>query len=347
LARKAQISIVVGTLALCFGAVGAWAVDTSQSDRVAKGVRVGGVDIGGRPTSVAARQLRTEILKPLQRPVVVTFSGEKFKLTPKRLRLRADIDGMIAEAREVSRDGSLPSRLWRYATDAEVDRDIQPRVAYSQQAIEGFVDELKRKIDRPVRNASVAPGPSSVNPVPGRSGVQLLARRLRQKIDAAVQDPVGDRRIHATVRHVEPEVTIAQLASRYPTYITVDRSAHRLNFFRNLKPAKSYPIAVGMVGLETPAGLYTIQNKGENVPWQVPNSDWAGSLAGKTIPGGAPDNPLKARWMGIFAGAGIHGTDEIGSLGSNASHGCIRMAIPDVIDLYGRVSVGTPVYIGN
>jgi lipoprotein-anchoring transpeptidase ErfK/SrfK len=49
--------------------------------------------------------------------------------------------------------------------------------------------------------------------------------------------------------------------------------------------------------------------------------------------------------MGIDGGAGIHGTDETGSLGTAGSHGCIRMAIPDVIDLYDRVNVGTPVYI--
>jgi len=49
--------------------------------------------------------------------------------------------------------------------------------------------------------------------------------------------------------------------------------------------------------------------------------------------------------MGIYAGAGIHGTDAIGSLGTAASHGCIRMSIPDVEDLYDQVAVGTPVYI--
>ena len=58
-----------------------------------------------------------------------------------------------------------------------------------------------------------------------------------------------------------------------------------------------------------------------------------------------PDNPLKARWMGIYNGAGFHGTSDDGSLGSAASHGCVRMAVPDVIDLYDRVDVGTPVYI--
>ena len=49
--------------------------------------------------------------------------------------------------------------------------------------------------------------------------------------------------------------------------------------------------------------------------------------------------------MGIFNGAGIHGTDELGSLGTAASHGCIRMAIPDVIELYAQTPLGTPVYI--
>jgi lipoprotein-anchoring transpeptidase ErfK/SrfK len=56
-----------------------------------------------------------------------------------------------------------------------------------------------------------------------------------------------------------------------------------------------------------------------------------------TIPPG-PQDPLKARWMGFNGGAGIHGTDDIGSLGSAASHGCIRMAIPDVVALYRSMS---------
>jgi lipoprotein-anchoring transpeptidase ErfK/SrfK len=77
----------------------------------------------------------------------------------------------------------------------------------------------------------------------------------------------------------------------------------------------------------------------------VPQSPWAGKLAGTVVPGGTPQNPLKARWLGIFNGAGIHGTDAIGSLGTAASHGCIRMAVPDVIQVYDEVPVGAPVYI--
>ena len=77
----------------------------------------------------------------------------------------------------------------------------------------------------------------------------------------------------------------------------------------------------------------------------MPNSRWAGELAGSTVAGGSAANPLKARWMGIYNGAGIHGTDDTGSIGSSASHGCVRMLIPDVVELFDQVEVGTPIYI--
>ena len=64
----------------------------------------------------------------------------------------------------------------------------------------------------------------------------------------------------------------------------------------------------------------------------------------QVVPPG-PDNPIKARWLGIYDGAGIHGTDAVNSIGTNASHGCIRMRIPDVEALYDQVKVGTPVLI--
>ena len=55
--------------------------------------------------------------------------------------------------------------------------------------------------------------------------------------------------------------------------------------------------------------------------------------------------PSEARWLGFDGSAGIHGTEDVGSLGTAASHGCIRLAVPGVVDLYRHVDVGTPVYI--
>jgi len=80
-----------------------------------------------------------------------------------------------------------------------------------------------------------------------------------------------------------------------------------------------------------------------NPTWLPPNSDWAKDA--KPIPPGAT-NPLGTRWIGTSApGVGIHGTPDDASIGSYASHGCIRMHIPDVEDLYARVVIGMPVII--
>jgi lipoprotein-anchoring transpeptidase ErfK/SrfK len=164
---------------------------------------------------------------------------------------------------------------------------------------------------------------------------------------AAVTHPGDPRTVKAKVTVTHPKVTTAELAARYPAYVVIDRSSFSLRLYRHLKLSHTYPIAVGMQGLETPAGLYDVQWKQVNPPWYVPNSPWAGSLAGQTIPPG-PRDPLKARFMAFNGGAGIHGIDpsEYGTIGHNASHGCVRMTIPDVIDLYRQVPVHSPVYVG-
>jgi lipoprotein-anchoring transpeptidase ErfK/SrfK len=147
------------------------------------------------------------------------------------------------------------------------------------------------------------------------------------------------------VRPVRPKLGLYGLSRRYSTYILVSRETFTLRLFKRLKLVKTYPIAVGRAGLETPAGEYTIDDKQVNPSWHVPLSSWAGDLAGRVIPPG-PDDPIKARWMGFYNGAGIHGTDEISSIGTAASHGCIRMTIPDVEALYPLVPLNTPIYVG-
>jgi len=326
-------------------AVAAYAVDRAHSDQIAGGVRVGGVNVGGLSTDQARHRLQSRLVKPLEKPVTVTFEGRKYTLSSDRLQLRADVGGMVDASLAASRSGGFPVRVWRYATGGSVNREIAPQITYSSDALDGFVNEVLRQINRPARDATVSPSPSSLNPVPAQDGVTVLTNDLRSRLRAAIDRP-GHRTVAASVKRVKPQVTTDQLAQRYPTFITIDRGAFQLRLWKNLKLVKTYTIAVGQAGLETPAGQYTIDDKQVDPSWHVPNSAWAGSLAGQVIPPG-PEDPLKARWMGFYNGAGIHGTDELASLGTAASHGCVRMSIPDVVELYPQVPLGTPIYIGN
>jgi lipoprotein-anchoring transpeptidase ErfK/SrfK len=252
---------------------------------------------------------------------------------------------MIDAARRRGREGGILARTWRDLTGGEVDARVAPDIAYSRPAVQRIVDRVRIAVSRKARDAGVHFAPDSVAIRPARSGRTIDAGRLRADVEAALLSTTRSRSVTAPIRSVAPKVTGEKLADRYPVVLTINRGNFRLNLFKKLKRVNVYPIAVGQVGLETPAGLYKIHNKAVNPAWHVPNSDWAGALAGKVIPGGAPDNPIKARWLGVYDGVGVHGTDARSSIGTNASHGCIRMLIEDVEKLYDEVPIGTPIFI--
>lgn len=336
--------VIASVLAILVGAaLAAYAYDHGRRGRIADGVRIGSVDVGGLKPAAARSRLRRELLEPLGKPVVVTAGKQRFTLTARRARVAMNLDGMVDEAVRRSREGSIFSRIGRDVTGGTLDADLRPTIGYSHAAVDRFVADVVARSTRKPQDAHLSFTATSLESVASQDGLTVDGRRLGRAVRRALTSPT-DRRVTALMHTVKPAVTTDDLAAKYPTAITVDRSGFRLRLWRNLRLEKTYAIAVGRVGLETPAGLYAIQDKQVDPSWHVPNSAWAGDLAGKVIPPG-PDDPLKARWMGIYAGAGIHGTDDIGSIGSAASHGCVRMAIPDVIDLYDRVSVGTPVYI--
>jgi lipoprotein-anchoring transpeptidase ErfK/SrfK len=343
--RKLQIAVVLLIAVMLMAAVGAYAWDNSRSDQIAEGVTIGGVDVGGMTGDEARKMVDSELVEPLRKHVVVEFEGVKYQLSPEKLEVAADVDGMVDRALDESREGGLPTRVWRYATGGEVDVAISPQITYSGQALTEFIDKVAAEVNREPVNASIEPTPTSLSPVKGSDGVAVVEDELRSKLESAVQSP-AERRVALPIERVEPDVTTDELAAQYPTYLTVNRSTFELTLFKELEPVKTYTVAIGAAGFDTPAGVYNIQNMAVDPAWNVPDSDWAGDLAGTVVPGGVPENPLKARWMGIFDGAGIHGTDDVGSLGTAASHGCVRMSVPDVIELYDQVDVGTPIYIG-
>jgi lipoprotein-anchoring transpeptidase ErfK/SrfK len=317
----------------------------SESDVLAAGIRLGSVELGGLSAPAAQVKL-AHAYRPLTRPLVLRYGGDRFVLTASQANVSVDISALVDRALALSRRGWFLARAWRELSGGEVQENLHPHVHYSLPAVEHTVHTLQRRIDRRTVNAVLVPSFDRLTVKSGHRGVAVAARLLRHALVATLVTPQARRLIEVPTRHPRPRVTVAVLRHRYPSFITIDRAAFRLRLYRHLRLVRSYPIAVGQIGLQTPAGLYHIQNKVVNPSWQVPLSPWTGSLAGKLIPPG-PDDPLKARWLGIFNGAGIHGTDETWSIGHAVSHGCVRMTIPDVIDLYGRVSVGTPVYIGD
>ena len=344
--RTRSFIIVAAFLAVLVVVGGAlYAYDHARANEIAPVVKIGGVALEGLTPDQARARLEREILQPLEQPIVVHHDAKTWTLGPREARLRADLGAMVDEALARSRTGNIFARSWRSLSGKRMNDDLRPTVQYSDAAVIRLIDKVRKSVERPAKDARVKIGAEGVSTVPGVEGLAVSASRLHRQIGAAITSTTASRTFVAKTRHTRPKVTTADLKRKYDTVIVVNRNQFRLRLFKELKPAQSYGIAVGQVGLETPAGQYTIANKAVNPAWHVPNSAWAGKLAGKVIPGDDPTNPIKARWLGIFDGVGIHGTSDDASIGHNASHGCIRMHSPDVEKLYDEVPVGSAVYI--
>lgn len=138
--------------------------------------------------------------------------------------------------------------------------------------------------------------------------------------------------------------------------IVIRRGSFELDLFRRLPFGRKwtrirrYPIAIGMEGMKTPPGMYEVQERSRHPAYQYPDSQWVrdmGIRPGTLIQPDDPNNPVAPRWLGISEdqGIGIHGTHRLESLGTRASHGCIRLAPLDVIELYDFAKRGTPCFV--
>jgi lipoprotein-anchoring transpeptidase ErfK/SrfK len=345
MSRRTSITLIAVVAVIVGGVAGIFAWDAGRSDVIGNGVKIGPVDVSGLSRAEARARLQEDLIAPLRTPLVVSAANQTFPLSAREAHIAPNVDAMLNEAVKRGRAGGAFARTWRAISGQKVGAVVAPDVQYSQRAVQRIVDRVRVAVSSKAVDAKVDFKPQAVLIRHSRPGRSIDALRLRNDIQTALVSAVRDRTLEVDVRTVQPKISGKKLAAKYPVVLAVDRGNFRISLFKKLRKVQVYPIAVGQAGLETPPGLYEIQNKSVNPAWTVPNSDWAGDLAGQVIPGGTPQNPLKARWLGVYDGVGVHGTDARGSIGTNASHGCIRMLVEDVEKLYDQVPVGTPIFI--
>lgn len=132
-----------------------------------------------------------------------------------------------------------------------------------------------------------------------------------------------------------------------PGTILIRTNERRLYYFVGTGEAIRYPVGVGRAGMQWSGSAY-INGKYIRPAWSAPESirrDYR-SLP-SVVPGGSSHNPMGAAAMTLSGGGeyAIHGTNAPGTIGGFVSHGCIRMYNEDIMDLYSRVSIGTPVVV--
>ena len=104
----------------------------------------------------------------------------------------------------------------------------------------------------------------------------------------------------------------------------------RLTVYEGDEILRTYPVAVGLKGHDTPTGSFAITHAEWNPWWRPPAREWAKD--DKITPPG-PNNPMGRVKLFFLPYYFFHGTPESGSIGSAASHGCVRMLNKDAIAL--------------
>ena len=285
---------------------------------IAFGVTVGGVQVGGMLPSEAGEAVRAQYTRPI--PIVVSPT-RRIRLAPGELGARANVPKAIRRAR-VARPGRI----------------VPLDVAVSTSRIRKYVDGLARKLDRKAVDAKVVlrgVRPRAVEPREGRLLKRLGgSRSIRYALKRNARTPIELR-----FELLKPKVESVE----YRGAVVIMRSSNRLLFYNRKQLVRSFGVATGQSSYPTPLGDYEIVNMQRNPWWYPPPSDWAADS--DPVPPG-PGNPLGTRWMGLSAPyVGIHGTPDAASIGYSASHGCIRMRIPDAEWLFRRVEIGMPVFI--
>jgi lipoprotein-anchoring transpeptidase ErfK/SrfK len=282
------------------------------------GVTIGGLLVGGL-TRDEARELVEE---RFGRPITLIAPGKKLRVTPDELGAAAWVGKAVKTAVRVRREGY----------------QVPLRVDVANTKLTRFLADIGKQTDREPVDASLTLRrytPVAHPSAPGRRLMQVVAA---QKLSLAIRK--HERAFELPYQELEPKVTEQDLGQA----IVIKRGSNQLLYYVGDKLKRSFRVATGQSAYPTPTGNFEIVTMQRN-PWWYPPQGSAWAEGAKPIPPG-PGNPLGTRWMGISAPyVGIHGTPDAASIGYSASHGCIRMLIPQVEWLFQRVEVGTPVFI--
>lgn len=313
--------------------------DAASRARILEGVTVAGIDVGGMTREQALAAVAASQAAAVTSPITIRVAEARWTVVPEVLGVTPGVEGAVDEAFAVADRLGFLGRLLHRIGGSPVDVDVPVEPVVDARTLKTFVVGVADDVDGPPVDAQlqlvdgeVIVRPAAVGHAVDRKGA------LRALTDAIA---AGRTEVDFPVAIEEPTVAGTELGKT----IVVDVSANTLTLYDGTTVEKEYRVATGAPGFPTPIGSFEIVRKAEDPTWVNPDPTGWGVDYPASIPPG-PGNPLGTRAMYLDApGIRIHGTYNEGSIGTFASHGCVRMTIADSEDLYERVPVGTRVFI--
>ncbi len=285
---------------------------------IADGVSIDGVMVGG----MTGVQATIALEEAFGQPVQFRYKKRRWWASPDRLGAKAYVAGAVQRAL-VAPPGS------------SVDLVVTVKGAVLNE----YIRYLNRNFARAAKDSTLRLVKNRPRLSKPRKGFEIDELAMKKSIVQALKS--GERGpLVLEGSAIKPEVTLRN----FGPIIVIRRESKRLYLYNGQRFVRRFGVATGQPSYPTPLGRWEIVTKQRNPWWYPPpDSDWARDA--EPIPPG-PGNPLGTRWMGLSAPlVGIHGTPDAASIGYSASHGCVRMLVSEAEWLFGRVELGTPVFI--
>ena len=319
----------------------AFAYDRAHLDLILPGIRIDGIDVGGMARGQAINVVTARADHALSTPIMVGAAQRTWTRSVEELGVRAQVSQAVSQALSATNDVRWVRRVYDRLTNTPLDRSFDIHYRVLGGPIRDFLSQVAVAEKVSPQDAAIVPSPkgAGVTMQHAQPGRELDVVRATTALESALA--TGAEQVTLPLQRVMPRVTDARLGKT----ITVSLSTNTLHLYDGFRVVKSYPVATAMQGFTTPVGVWRVVVKDLHPSWTNPApTGWAAGMPSFIPPG--PDNPLGLRALGLNApGIFIHGTPESWSIGTYASHGCIRMFESNAMQLFPLVPEGTPVII--
>lgn len=339
--RKTALAVgVLFALMLLGGAGVSYATMEYSEDYQGKllpGSKIAGMPVGGMERAEAVRAVRSAIGPQLDRPIKITWNKKDWTVTPKELGARGNVRKVVDAAFAASNDTTFFEKMQMRFLDEDLSWERSVAITYPKQGARGFVEGIAKSLDTEPTDAAIDYSTGWVEITPAQTGRKVQVDRAHKALMRALRNETA--KVALPVVELKPEVT----ADEFDQILLVRIGENKLYLYEDGAIAREWTVATGQPEYMTPTGLYSVTELRYEPTWVNPAPDTWGADMPESIPPG-PGNPLGVRAINWSAPAiRFHGTSAEYSLGYNASHGCVRMANSDVIELYDVVEVGTPI----
>ena len=339
--RKTAIFVgVLLALSLLGGAGASYATvrySEQYEGRILPGSVIAGMPVGGMDRQEAMKAVRTVIGPQLNRSIEIWWKKKTWTVTPKELGARSDARAVVDAAFAASGDQSFFDKMQMRLFDEDLGFDRKVAITYPKQGARGFIQGIAKSVNEDPVDAAIDYSTGWVEITPERIGHKVKVAKAQRALMRALRNEIDE--VSLPVVRLEPEVR----QEEFDQILLVRIGENKLYLYEDGAIVREWKVATGQPEYMTPTGIYEVTELRYEPTWVNPAPDTWGANMPESIPPG-PNNPLGVRAINWSAPAiRFHGTSALYSLGYNASHGCVRMANSDVIELYDNVEVGTPI----